>query len=80
MPVGKGSITRAVKSQNKEQEKTAAAEEKATEMETAGGAAEKKPAQKKPVQKKPVQKKADASQEKPQAVSRIQCELPIYLL
>ena len=66
MPVGKGSIARAVKSQNKEVEAVVT---------------EKKAAPKKTAAKKPaVKKETNIHEEKFQVVSHIQCELPVHLL
>lgn len=92
MPVGKGSIARAVKSQNKEVEKAVVTEEKVMEQEavevkeTAKKAPAKKPAAKKTAPKKNAAKKPAAKkatnihEEKFQVVSHIQCELPVHLL
>lgn len=96
MPVGKGSIARAVKSQNKEAVIPAASEEKMTEKKEAAvketaepkkagrktaEKSEKKTAARKPASKKTTaEKKTDIHEEKFQVVSHIQCELPVHLL
>ncbi len=69
MPVGKGSIERAVKSQNQE----AAEKEEAVKKETV----QKKPAARKTPQKK---EKESIHEEKFQVISHIKSDLPVYLL
>lgn len=75
MPVGKGSIERAVKAQNQE----AVEKEENAAVEVAG---KKEAVQKKAAAKKTAPKKEKESihEEKFQVVSHIQSDLPVYLL